>query len=320
MGQYMLRRLLLVVPTLFGVTAIIFVLLRVIPGDPVDALFGQEDIFVRDLTEKELEDARHSLGLDRPLVVQYVDWMGEVLKGDLGTSFWRDTKIRDVILRRAPITIEIAVIAVVMAWAIGLPVGIVSAARRNTRLDYVSRLSVTFLMAVPNFWLGLTTVMVVILLFNWRPPLTIYYLWDDPLKNLQITLGPAVAFALGFGATIARMTRATLLEVLNDDYIRTARAKGLASRLIMRRHALRNAILPVVTLTGLQLAGIMGGSVAVEKAFSVPGLGSQLVDAIGQQDYWMIQNLVLLYGVIYVFVNLAVDLAYAWIDPRIRYN
>jgi peptide/nickel transport system permease protein len=272
------------------------------------------------LTEEEITTVRHSLGLDRPYHEQYLSWMGDVLSGELGRSFWRQEPIRDQILRRAPITAEIAIMAIVISWIIGLPVGILSAVRRNAWPDYVSRVFVIFFVAVPAFWLGLLLVLAEVLIFNWRASLTIIYLWEDPWRNLQITLGPAVVLGFGVAALTARMTRSATLEILHEDYVRTARAKGLREKLVIMRHVLRNALLPVVTISGLALGGLLGGSVAVERAFGVPGLGALLVMGFGERDWMMIQNLVLLYGVVFTLINLLIDLTYALLDPRIAYG
>ncbi len=319
MQHYILRRLLLAVPTLVGVTVLIFLAMRVIPGDPLRSVGGEGELYV--LSEKELAEVRHSLGLDRSLAVQYLDWVVDIVKGDLGFSFWRDQEpVRDLIIRRAPITIQIALMASIIGWLIGLPVGMISAMKRNSLLDYVLRFFVTLFMAIPNFWLALTFLLITTMFFSWRPPLEISYLWSDPIPNLQMTIGPALALGAAFGAIIARMSRATMLEVAREDYVRTARAKGLAERIVVVRHMLRNAMLPVVTISGLQLAGVLGGAVAVERAFSVPGLGFTLIFSIVERDWVLVQNLVLLFGVVRVAMNLAVDLTYGWLDPRIRYQ
>jgi peptide/nickel transport system permease protein len=274
----------------------------------------------RPLSEAELRRARASLGLDQPYHAQYLRWMADVLRGDLGRSFWRGEPIRDVIARRGPITAQIALMALGLSWLVGVPVGLYSALHQNRLADYAIRALVTVFTAVPSFWIGLTVVLLGVLLFTWRPPLTIAYLWDDPRLNLQLTVGPALALGLSLAAVTARMVRSAALEVLHEDYVRTARAKGLLERLVVARHVFRNALLPVVTLSGLSLGGLLGGSVAVERAFGVPGLGLALVQAINERDWTMIQNLVLLYGVIYTLINLLVDLSYGWLDPRVRYQ
>ena len=319
MQTYLLRRALASIPTLFGVTVLIFIAMRVIPGDPIALITGESGMNYA-LTEEEITTVRHSLGLDRPYHEQYLSWMGDVLSGELGRSFWRQEPIRDQILRRAPITAEIAIMAIVISWIIGLPVGILSAVRRNAWPDYVSRVFVIFFVAVPAFWLGLLLVLAEVLIFNWRASLTIIYLWEDPWRNLQITLGPAIVLGFGVAALTARMTRSATLEILHEDYVRTARAKGLREKLVISRHVLRNALLPVVTISGLALGGLLGGSVAVERAFGVPGLGALLVMGFGERDWMMIQNLVLLYGVVFTLINLLIDLTYALLDPRIAYG
>ena len=318
MQRYLQRRLLAAVPTLFGITVLIFIAIRVLPGDPL-AVVSSEGQGSRVLSEEQLQQARASLGLDRPYHVQYLEWIGNVLRGDLGTSFWRGERTADLIARRGPITAQIALMAVVLSWLIGIPVGIFSAVRRNSWPDYVTRVVVTFFMAVPSFWLGLLVVLAGVLMSTWRPPLTIVYLWDDPRLNLHITAGPALATGLGLAAVTARFARSACLEVLNEDYVRTARAKGLIERAILLRHVFKNALLPVITVSGLALGGLLGGSVAVERAFGVPGLGLALVFALAERDWNVIQNLVLLYGVIFTVINLAVDISYGLFDPRIRY-
>ena len=319
MHLYILRRLLIAIPTLIGITILIFIAMRILPGDPLATIEG-ENIGTIQLTPEQVAKARASLGLDRPYHEQYLSWMRDVLSGNFGTSFWRGEPLIELIARRAPITIQIAVMAVVFSWIIGLPVGLLSAARRNSALDYFTRVFVTLFQALPSFFLGMLVVLLGILYFSWRPPLTITYLWQNPSINLQMTIGPALALALGLGAFIARIIRSTTLEVLNEDYVRTARAKGLNYRGILIRHVLKNALLPVVTVSGLALGGLIGGSVAVERAFGVPGLGLALVMAVTERDWMLIQNLALFYGIVFVLVNLAVDVSYALIDPRIRYG
>ena len=320
MRAYLLSRLAAAVPTIIGITILIFIAMRVIPGDPLAVIGGEGGAGTQRLTEEQLQAARESLGLNRPYYQQYLAWMGDVLRGNMGTSFWRGEPIVDTILRRGPITAQIALMAITLSWLIGIPVGLLSAIKRNTGADYAIRGVVTVFMAIPSFWIGLVVVLMGVLWFSWRPPLSIIYFWDNPSGNLQITIGPALALGLGLGAVTARMARSAVLEVLHDDFVRTARAKGLRERVIIWRHVFRNALLPVITLSGLALGGLLGGSVAVERAFSVPGLGLALVQALGERDWTMIQNLVLLYGLIFTLINLLVDLSYAALDPRIRYQ
>ena len=319
MRKYLGQRLLIAIPTLFGVTLLIFIAMRVLPGDPLSAISGEGGgTYV--LSKEQLQAARVSLGLDRPYVVQYLDWLRDILRGDLGKSFWRGEPIRELIFRRAPITGQIALMAIILSWVIGLPVGLVGALWRNSLTDYASRLVVTFFMAIPSFWVGLMVVLSLVLAFTWRPPLTIVYLWDDPIRNLQMTTGPALILGVALAAMMARITRSSVLEVLGEDYVRTARAKGLHERIVVWRHALVNAMLPILTVSGTALGALLGGSVAVERAFGVPGLGLALVFAVAERDWMLIQNLVLLYGVVFVLINLVIDVSYGWFDPRIRYQ
>jgi len=319
MQKYLVRRLLIAIPTLVGVTLVIFIAMRVLPGDPL-AMISGEGAGSYVLSKEQLAAARASLGLDRPYYVQYLDWVKDILRGDLGKSFWRGEPIRELIVRRGPITGQIAVMAVILSWIIGLPVGLIGAFWRNSVTDYVFRLIVILFMAIPSFWVGLMIILSLILTFTWRPPLTIVYFWDDPVRNLQMTLGPALAMGVALGAVMARITRSSVLEVLSEDYVRTARAKGVRERGVVWRHVLVNAMLPILTVSGTAFGALLGGSVAVERAFSVPGLGLALVFAIAERDWMLIQNLVLLYGVIFVLINLAIDLSYGWFDPRIRYH
>jgi peptide/nickel transport system permease protein len=317
MHLYLLRRLALTIPAVFGVTVLIFLAMRVLPGDPL-AMITSEAGMTQTLTEEEIQAVRASLGLDKPLPLQYLAWMQDVARGDLGFSFWRKEPIRDFILHRAPITAQIAIMAIITSWLVGLPVGIASVLWRNRWPDYLTRFFVILFVAVPSFWVALLVMLFWVLVYTWRPSITIVYLWQDPVANLQMTLGPALVLGLGVAALTARMTRSAMLQVLYDDYVRTARAKGLHERWVIWRHALRNALLPVITVSGLAFGGLLGGSVAVERAFGVPGLGQALVFALGERDWMMIQNLVLLYAVVFAFINLLIDVSYGLLDPRVR--
>ena len=319
MSRYVLRRLAIAVPTIFGITVLIFIAMRVLPGDPL-AMIGSQGQSTRVLTEEELASARASLGLDQPLHIQYLRWLGDIARGDLGYSFWTSEPLIDQVLRRGPISAEIAILAVIISWVAGVPVGLLSAMRRNSWLDNLTRVGVTMSMAIPSFWIGLIMVLLSVRLFYWRPPLTITQLWEEPLVNLQIVAGPAIALGIGLAAVVMRMTRSTALEVLGEDYVRTARAKGLGTRALVTSHVFRNSLLPVITTSGVAIGGLLGGTVATETAFGVPGLGTLLVEAMNTRDWMMIQNLVFLYALIFVVVNLLIDLSYAWIDPRIRFG
>ena len=317
MQRYVLRRLLLAIPTVFGITVLIFLAMRVLPGDPI-AVISSESSGNFVLTPEQLAAARASLGLDQPLYLQYARWMADVASGNLGESFWTREHIRDLILRRGPITAEIAILALVFSWLVGVPLGIISATQRNSWVDFFTRGTMTLFLAVPSFWIGLIVVLVGILVFTWRPPLTISYLWDQPILNLEMVLGPAFALGIGLAASTARLTRSAVLEVLHEDYVRTARAKGLRDQAVLWKHVFQNALLPVITSSGLAFGALLGGAVSTETAFGVPGLGTLLVQGLNSRDWMLVQNMVLLYGLIVTAINLIVDLSYGWIDPRIR--
>lgn len=319
MWTYMLRRSIYAVPAIFMITIIIFAAMRILPGDVLAVMFSDEDGFAM-LRDADRERLLESLGLNDPLWQQYMSWMKDVFTLKLGESFWRGDTVMETITHRGPLSAEIAFLAILISWVVGLPVGILAAVRHNSLPDYVSRFFSILFLAIPNFWLGTLIVLVLLLGFHYKAPFGVVHIWEDPWANLQIVWGPALVLGLGQAAYVARMARSTLLEVLRDDYIRTARAKGLAERSVIWRHALRNAILPVITLSGVLLGFLLGGSVVVEKAFGVPGLGSTLVVAFTERDYTVIQNLVLLYGLIFVALNLLVDMSYGLFDPRIRYD
>jgi len=316
--KYLLRRALFGLSTLLGVSLIVFVVLRILPGDPLVAMFGIEG-FAK-LAPADRAHIMEDLGLSDPLPVQYVRWMRDIASGSLGRSFFRGDKVSELILHRGPISAEIGLMSVLISWLIGLPIGIVSAFRPNSLSDNVARTMSVLFLAIPGFWLGMLIVLAALFWFNYKAPLVVVQLWQDPWTNLQLVIGPALVLGLGQGAYIARMSRSCLLEVIREDYVRTARAKGLQEALVVMRHALPNALLPVVTLSGILMGFVLGGSVAVEQAFGVPGLGRSLVVAVIERDTIVVQNLVLLYSMIFVFVNVAVDLSYAWLDPRIHYR
>jgi peptide/nickel transport system permease protein len=260
------------------------------------------------------------LGLSDPLPAQYVHWIGDIGAGRLGKSFFRGDTVAELILHRGPISAEIGVLALVVSWVVGLPVGILSALRPNSLSDGIARtLSVLFI-AIPGFWLGILIVLALLFWFGYKAPIVIVHVWQDPWQNLQQVIGPAVVLGLAQGAYIARMSRSCLLEVISEDFVRTARAKGVREGFVVFRHALPNALLPVITISGVLLGFVLGGSVAVEQAFGVPGLGRALVTAVIERDIIVVQNLVLLYAAIFVVINVLVDLSYAWLDPRIRFG
>jgi peptide/nickel transport system permease protein len=316
--KYLLRRAFFALGTMIGVSLIIFVVLRILPGDPLVAILGVEGHAKMAPADRVV--LMRDLGLSDSLPVQYVRWMRDISTGELGKSFFRGDTVRDLILHRGPLSAEIAILALIISWLVGLPVGILSAIRPNGWADAVVRsLSVLFI-AVPGFWLGLLIVLALLFWFGYKAPIIIVQLWENPWQNFQLIIGPAAVLGLAQGAYIARMSRSCLLEVIREDYVRTARAKGTVERSVVLHHALPNALLPVITISGVLLGFVLGGSVAVEQAFGVPGLGRALVVAIVERDIIVVQNLVLLYAGIFVLVNVLVDMSYAWLDPRIRYQ
>jgi peptide/nickel transport system permease protein len=316
--KYLLRRVLFALSTVIGVSLIVFVVLRILPGDPLVALLGVEAHAKMGPADRVI--IMKDLGLSDSLPVQYVRWLRDIASGQLGKSFFRGDTVRDLILHRGPLSAEIAILALIISWLVGLPVGIVSAVRPNGWADAITRFLSILFIAIPGFWLSMLLVLALLFWFGYKSPILVVQLWEDPWQNLQIILGPAAVLGLAQGAYIARMSRSCLLEVIREDYVRTARAKGAVERVVVLRHALPNALLPVVTISGVLLGFVLGGSVAVEQAFGVPGLGRALVTAIIERDIIVVQNLVLLYALIFVGVNALVDLSYAWLDPRIRYQ
>ena len=318
MYGYIVRRLMFGALTVVGVSIIVFLVLRVLPGDPLVAVFGPEGY--TKLTAAERARYMQELGLSDPLVLQYLHWIADIARGNFGRSFFRAETVAEMLARRGPLTAEIALISVVLSWLVGIPVAIISALKPNTIGDNVARLISILFLAVPGFWLGMLIVLAALFWFGYRTPLVSGSLFFDPWANLQIAIGPAVVLGLGQAAYIASMARSSLLEVIREDFVRTARAKGLSARLVISLHALPNALLPVVTLSGVLLGFVLAGSIPVERAFGTPGLGYAMYMAVAERDIFTMQNLVFVYAVVFVLLNILVDLAIAWLDPRIRYR
>lgn len=316
MYSYIARRLAFGVLTIVGVSIMVFVVMRILPGDPLVAIFGPEGM--TKLTEEQRANYMAELGLSDPLWVQYLRWVKDIIQGDFGHSFFRSESVADMILRRGPLTAEIALISVVLSRLVGIPVAIVSALKPNTAADSVVRFISILFIAVPGFWVGMLIVLALLFWFGYRAPMAGVGFFTDPIGNLQIVIGPAIVLGLGQAAYIARMGRSSLLEVIREDYVRTARAKGLNNRLVIALHALPNALLPVITLSGVLLGLVLAGSIPVERAFGVPGLGYSMFQAVSERDVFVMQNLVFLYSVVFVMLNILVDLIIAFLDPRIR--
>jgi peptide/nickel transport system permease protein len=318
MYSYILRRLAFGLLTVFGVSIIVFVVMRILPGDPLIAVFGPEGY--TKLSEAERDNLMAELGLSEPLLVQYLSWMADILRGDLGRSFFRAESVAEMVWRRGPLTAEIAFVSVALSWIVGIPVAIVSALRPNSWGDNIARFISIIFLAIPGFWLGMLIVLGLLFGFGYRAPLTGASFWEQPWHNMQLVIGPAIVLGLGQAAYIARMARSSLLEVIREDYVRTARAKGLSGRLVITMHALPNALLPVITLSGILLGFVLAGSIPVERAFGTPGLGYAMFNAVKERDVFVMQNLVFLYAVVFVMLNITVDVIIAWLDPRIRYQ
>jgi len=316
-SNYVIRRLLLAVPTILGVSLIIFAIMRFIPGDAVDIMIQDNPQF---WTPQFLADVRESMGLDKPIHHQYLIWIGNALKGDFGLSYWQRRPVVGMLKDRFPRSIELAVLAGTMAFTIGVSVGILSAIKQDTWIDYVVRVWSIGGLSLPSFFTATVLIYAMLRVFHWIPPLEYVPLWENPMENLAQFIWPALILSYGASAPIARMTRSQVLEVIRQDYIRTARSKGLAEKMVIWRHTLKNALLPVVTIGGIQVGHLLGGVVILERIFVIPGMGTGILDAVQWRDYPAISAFVLVLALIFVAANLIVDLLYGWLDPRIRYD
>lgn len=314
MIAYILRRVAQAVPVLFVVSLIVFFLMRLIPGDPALALMGQE------ATQEQLIAVREAWGLDEPLHLQYLYWLGHLVTGDLGVSYFSRIPVSDLIGQTLPSTIELALVAMVIALVIAIPTGIIAAVRRGTFIDGLASTVILFGISFPDFWLGILLILLFAVVLEWLPPLGYTPFITDPAQNLQFIVLPALTLGLILAAPIMRFLRSGMLDVLNEDYIRVARSKGLRERLVIVRHALKNAAIPTVTMVGVQIASLLGGTAIVETVFAWPGVGWLTVNAVYQRDYAVIQAVVMMVAAFFVAINLIVDILYAWLDPRIRYQ
>jgi peptide/nickel transport system permease protein len=314
-SRYVLRRVWLLVPTLIGMSLLVFCMLRLLPGDIVDIMTGG-DI---PSTAGSKERLREAFGLDKPLPLQYVAWIGNMARGDLGTSFRSGEPITTILLRTLPVTLELTLLAVLVATVCAIPLGVVSAVVRESSFDYVARFAGLIGLSMPNFWLATLMLLFTSLVLHWIPPVNWIPPFTDPLGNLQQMALPVAAIALQLMAILMRMTRTMMLEVLQQDYVRTARAKGAFERMVVFRHALRNALIPVVSVIGFQIGALMGGSAIVEVIFGLNGVGNTLVQAIFNRDYPVVQATTLFVATIFVLANLSVDLLYGYLDPRLKH-
>lgn len=322
MYAYIIKRLLLMIPTLFGAAVLVFYLLRAVPGDPCEIRLAGTGLYA---DPAEIELCQKNLGLDRPLYVQFFEFVGGYFTGDLGDSMWTGRPVTYEIDLRFRLSLQVAIMATIVSVLIAIPLGTISAIKQDTWIDYVVRTFSIAGIAIPSFWLGIMIILGLLIITQqwfgtpWMPPIDYVSPFKDPLRNLSQLIWPAVATGYRYAAVATRMTRSAMLEVLREDYIRTARAKGLLEKLIINRHALKNAMLPVVTIISIEFAFLIGGLVVTEQVFNLNGLGKLFVDSVGAQDFNLTQQLAMLVVLIFVFTNFVVDLFYAWLDPRIRY-
>ena len=323
MKTYVLKRILLMIPTLVGAAVLVFFLMRLVPGDVCELRLSGSGSFVN---QDALNQCRTEVGTDRPVLAQFVSWFGSFIVGDFGKSMWTGRPVALEVVGRMAVSVQIALMATFLSILLAVPLGILSAIRQNTWVDYTIRIVAIGGIATPSFWLG---ILMIVALLNWTqawlgkawmPPIDYVPIWQDPLQNLSMLIWPAMAIGYRFAAVAIRMTRSSMLEVLREDYVRTARAKGLVETIVINRHALRNALLPVVTIIGIEFAFLMGGLVVTEQVFNLNGIGRLFVASVTQQDFTMTQALVMLVVTIFVVTNFVVDLTYAWLDPRIRYR
>lgn len=318
MGNYIIRRLVQSIVVILIVTIMVFVGMRLLPGDPIYLLFNPNQL--QNMTKEELDKIKHDAGLDRSLVVQYFDWLGGVFKGDLGDSILTEEPVSKDLAKRIPITAYLGVLAFAIALIIGIPAGIISAIRRGTWLDTAVTTLANLGITVPIFWLGIMLMWVFAVKWNWLPTSGFTSPFEDFWLSTRKLIMPVFCLSVFAIAGNARQARSSMLEVLRQDYIRTAWSKGLRERTVLMRHALKNSFIPIITLAGMGIAGIFGGSVLIEQVFNIPGMGRLAVDSLFQHDYTYVQGITLVMTAIVVFANLLIDLTYGWLDPRIRYN
>ncbi len=317
MLRYSINRILLMIPTLLGVAVLVFFMLRIVPGDIVEIKLRGDGGTV---TQETIELERKRLGLDRPLINQFGTWMVDMARLDFGNSMWTERPVVTEIAGRLELSLQVAIMATIIAVLLAIPMGTAAALFRGTWIDYTVRLVTIGGLSIPSFWFGMIIMLTLLSLFNWLPPITFTPIYVDPVANLTQLIWPALAVGYRYCAVVARMIRSSLLEVMNEDYIRTARAKGVYEKLVVSRHALRNALLPAITVIGLEFTFLIGGLVVTEQVFNLNGIGQLFVQSVSRNDFTLIQGMVMLIAAFYVFVNLLIDLLYAVFDPRIRYN
>jgi peptide/nickel transport system permease protein len=313
MTQYVARRVVSILPVLFGISVLVFLLVHLIPGDVAQILLGTQG------TDQQIETLRRSFGLDRPLPIQYADWVSHILQGDFGVSLRTSRPVLPDLVSRFGVTLQLTLVSMVIALAVAIPLGVASAANRGRGSDAAARVLALLGLSIPNFWLATMLILFVSLVLHWLPPVGFVSLLDNPWLGIQTLILPSLALGTAVAAFIMRMVRSSLLDVLRQDFIRTANAKGLRDNVVLYRHALKNAFIPVLTVIGVQVGYLLGGAVIIESIFSLPGMGRFLLDSINNRDYSIVQGGVLFIALIFSLVNLSVDLVYGWLDPRIRY-
>jgi peptide/nickel transport system permease protein len=312
-GRYILKRIVSLIPIVFGISVLVFTILHLVPGDPASIMLGTN------ATPEAVKALRQSMGLDQPLVTQYLHWMGGLMQGDFGVSVHTGQAILPEILKRFAITLQLTLFGAIIGWSIAIPLGILSAVRVHSSVDVLVRVTAMLGISVPNFAIGTLLLLGLSLYFGWFPPIDVVNFWENPVEAFQVFVLPAVTMGIVLAAGVMRMTRSAFLETLDKDFIRTARAKGNNQWTVVIGHALRNSSIPIVTIAGMQIGYLLGGSVIVEQLFSIPGLGQYILDGIYQRDYPVVQGGVLFIALVFVLVNLLVDVIYTWIDPRIKY-
>lgn len=320
MSKYIIRRLLMMIPVLLLVTMLLFALRQATPGDPATVAVGQESLLTKEEYEETLKQMRKSFDLDKPLPVQYVLWVGKALKGDLGRSYRSNQPVSEAIVERVPVTLELGLGSLIMSWLIAIPAGVIAAQNRNKYQDVLANFIGLVGLSLPSIWLAFVFIFFFSVKLGWLPPSGYVPFSEDPIGNIKSLILPAVALGTAAAAGLMRLTRSSLLEIIGQDYMRTAQAKGLRARAILWRHGMRNALIPIVTVIGLELGGVLGGAFIMEQIFSLPGMGKLAVDAIYSRDYPIVQGVLLLATIMYLFANFAVDMIYGVLDPRIRYE
>ncbi|MBD8028291.1 ABC transporter permease [Ureibacillus sp. Re31] len=313
MVEYIIRRLIFGIFVLFIMTAFIFIIMRAVPGDVVTLQLANSGA-----TAEQMDAMKAEMGLDKSILGQLTDWVTKAVQGDLGNSLWSGQEVSQIIVDRLPVTIQLAIMSIILAILIGIPIGVISAVKQNTWIDHFLKIFSVSGLSIPNFWLGLVLLTVLSLALNWIPPLGFQSFAENPMVNLQQMILPAICLAITLSASIVRMTRSAVLEVLHSEFIRTVRAKGARERIVIFKHALRNSLVSVITLIGLQVGYLLGGTVVLESIFALPGLGSLIFESVLARDYPIVQSAVLVFGAMFLLVNLIVDVMYGWVDPRIR--